>query len=68
MERAFEGIRSERQLMRLAADRLSILWYTCDEQMRPSGIGLLEAGRAAKKTARPPNSSKRCGSRSPLCG
>src|SRR5690348_5631932 len=23
----FEGIRSERQLMRLAADRLSVLWY-----------------------------------------
>jgi Transposase domain (DUF772) len=23
----FEGIRSERQLMRHAADRLSVLWY-----------------------------------------
>ena len=32
----FEGIRSERQLMRHATDRLSIRWYICSG-MRTTG-------------------------------
>jgi len=34
----FKGIRSERQLMRHASDRLSVRWYTVGSTVRPYGV------------------------------
>jgi transposase len=43
----FEGIRSERQLMEVAADRLSIRWYLGYDYMRPCQTTPVSPGSAS---------------------
>ena len=65
----FEGLRSERELVRVAADRLSVRWYLgydLDEDL-PDQLALDQAGPPAVAQQQPPKGLARALRRLPAC-